>query len=75
MSFGQQLSEPHHADPVRLPGLFDVVRRDDDRRARRRAAADAVAAVRRQVEQVAPDGGSQKRVDTDLNMNNLKTSS
>ena len=70
MSFGEQLSEPHHADPVCLPGLFNVVRCDDDRRPRRRAAADAVAAVRRQVQEVAPDGRPEKGVDADLDRNN-----
>ena len=45
VTFSQELPEPHHADPMGLPGLFDVVRGDHDGRSGRRTSVHTVASV------------------------------
>jgi hypothetical protein len=57
----EQLSEPHHPDPVRLPRLLDVVRRDDDGR-----AALVRVVVVGHGEEVIPHGRTEERVHTNL---------
>ncbi len=44
------------------------MRRYDDRRSGRRSTSGNAAAVRRQVEQVAPDRCPKKRIDSNLNL-------
>jgi hypothetical protein len=44
------------------------MRRYDDRRSGRRSTSGNAAAVRRQVEQVAPDRCPKKRIDSNLNV-------